>query len=202
MTQVCYGVPIGRSSRFVVSRPGGRRRALGFHNRSRRLRSVADRVIPDESAALALRTRRTQEVLEKTMNVAAKVGKCPVAHGATNMSMRQNRDWWPNQLNVSMLHQNSPAASPMDKDFNYIEEFKKARSGSGQAGSPRSNDRFQGMVAGRFRALRSLLHFAWPGTAPGLTAPLTGVADRPRARSVSRRSTAGPTTSTLTRPAG
>jgi len=59
------------------------------------------------------------------MNVAAKVGKCPVAHGATNMSMRQNRDWWPNQLNVSMLHQNSPAASPMDKDFNYIEEFKK-----------------------------------------------------------------------------
>ena len=59
------------------------------------------------------------------MNVVAKVGKCPVAHGATNMSIRQNRDWWPNQLNVSMLHQNSPAASPMDKDFNYIEEFKK-----------------------------------------------------------------------------
>ncbi|MBU4528098.1 MAG: catalase/peroxidase HPI [Hoeflea sp.] len=59
------------------------------------------------------------------MNVVAKVGKCPVAHGATNMSMRQNRDWWPNQLNVSMLHQNSPSANPMDKDFNYIEEFKK-----------------------------------------------------------------------------
>ncbi|OCW59475.1 catalase/peroxidase HPI [Hoeflea olei] len=58
------------------------------------------------------------------MNVVAKVGKCPVAHGATNMSMRQNRDWWPNQLNVSMLHQNSPAASPMDKDFDYIEAFK------------------------------------------------------------------------------
>lgn len=58
------------------------------------------------------------------MNEMPKVGKCPVAHGATNMSMRQNRDWWPNQLNVSMLHQNSPAASPMDKDFNYIEEFK------------------------------------------------------------------------------
>jgi len=59
------------------------------------------------------------------MNEMPKVGKCPVAHGATNMSMRQNRDWWPNQLNVSMLHQNSPAASPMDEDFNYIEEFKK-----------------------------------------------------------------------------
>lgn len=59
------------------------------------------------------------------MNEMPKVGKCPVAHGATNMSMRQNRDWWPNQLNVSMLHQNSPAASPMDADFNYVEEFKK-----------------------------------------------------------------------------
>ena len=59
------------------------------------------------------------------MNEMPKMGKCPVAHGATNMSMRQNRDWWPNQLNVSMLHQNSAAASPMDADFNYIEEFKK-----------------------------------------------------------------------------
>ena len=59
------------------------------------------------------------------MNEVPKMGKCPVAHGATNMSMRQNRDWWPNQLNVSMLHQNSAAASPMDADFNYIEEFKK-----------------------------------------------------------------------------
>jgi catalase-peroxidase len=59
------------------------------------------------------------------MNEMPKMGKCPIAHGATNMSMRQNRDWWPNQLNVSMLHQNSAAASPMDADFNYIEEFKK-----------------------------------------------------------------------------
>jgi len=59
------------------------------------------------------------------MNEVPKMGKCPVVHGATNMSMRQNRDWWPNQLNVSMLHQNSAAASPMNADFNYIEEFKK-----------------------------------------------------------------------------
>jgi len=59
------------------------------------------------------------------MNVVAKVGKCPVVHGATNNSIRSNRDWWPNQLNVKMLHQNAAAASPMDADFNYIEEFKK-----------------------------------------------------------------------------
>jgi catalase-peroxidase len=36
-----------------------------------------------------------------------------------------NRDWWPNQLNLSILHQHSPAGNPMDVDFNYAEEFKK-----------------------------------------------------------------------------
>jgi catalase-peroxidase len=36
-----------------------------------------------------------------------------------------NRDWWPNQLNLQILHQNSPQSSPMSKDFNYAEEFKK-----------------------------------------------------------------------------
>ncbi|WNZ29426.1 MAG: catalase/peroxidase HPI [Candidatus Bathyarchaeota archaeon] len=36
-----------------------------------------------------------------------------------------NRDWWPNQLNLKRLHQNCPLTNPMDKDFNYAEEFKK-----------------------------------------------------------------------------
>ena len=35
-----------------------------------------------------------------------------------------NRDWWPNQLNLSVLHQNSPLSNPMGKEFNYAEEFK------------------------------------------------------------------------------
>ena len=52
-------------------------------------------------------------------------GQCPVAHGTTSMSMRTNRDWWPNQLNVRMLHQNSALSDPMGKGFNYAEEFKK-----------------------------------------------------------------------------
>jgi catalase-peroxidase len=38
---------------------------------------------------------------------------------------RSNRDWWPNQLDLEILHQNSPQASPMGKEFNYAEEFKK-----------------------------------------------------------------------------
>src|ERR1700722_14614590 len=36
-----------------------------------------------------------------------------------------NYDWWPNQLNLTILHQNSPMANPMGEDFNYAEEFKK-----------------------------------------------------------------------------
>ena len=36
-----------------------------------------------------------------------------------------NRDWWPDQLDLRVLHQNSPMANPMDKDFDYAEEFKK-----------------------------------------------------------------------------
>jgi catalase-peroxidase len=37
---------------------------------------------------------------------------------------RSNRDWWPNQLNLKILHQNSPLLDPMGKDFNYAEAFK------------------------------------------------------------------------------
>jgi catalase-peroxidase len=36
-----------------------------------------------------------------------------------------NQDWWPNQLNLNILHQHSPFSNPMGKDFNYAEEFKK-----------------------------------------------------------------------------
>ena len=54
--------------------------------------------------------------------------KCPVMNGAngTNTARaRSNRDWWPNQLNLEILHQNSPLSDPMGEEFNYAEEFKK-----------------------------------------------------------------------------
>jgi catalase-peroxidase len=50
-------------------------------------------------------------------------GKCPFAH--TSVDVRSNRDWWPNQLNLRILHQNAPASSPLSGTFNYAEEFKK-----------------------------------------------------------------------------
>ena len=53
--------------------------------------------------------------------------KCPFSSGApkpTVNAARTNADWWPNQLNMKMLQQNSPQSDPMDKEFNYAEEFK------------------------------------------------------------------------------
>jgi len=42
----------------------------------------------------------------------------------TAIGSRSNKDWWPNQLNLKVLHQHSPLSNPMGKDFNYAEEFK------------------------------------------------------------------------------
>ena len=53
--------------------------------------------------------------------------KCPFATGArkhATAGATTNASWWPNQLNVKMLNQNSPLSNPMDKAFNYTEEFK------------------------------------------------------------------------------
>ena len=49
-------------------------------------------------------------------------GKCPVMHATAGA--RSNRDWWPNQLNLRILHQNSALSDPMGEAFNYAEEFK------------------------------------------------------------------------------
>jgi catalase-peroxidase len=48
--------------------------------------------------------------------------KCPVAHGVRKS--HSNVDWWPNQVNVNVLHQHSPKSDPMGKEFNYAQEFK------------------------------------------------------------------------------
>ncbi len=48
--------------------------------------------------------------------------KCPVAHGARDS--HTNVDWWPNQVNLKVLHQHSPLSDPLGKDFNYAQEFK------------------------------------------------------------------------------
>ncbi len=57
-----------------------------------------------------------------------KNSKCPVTGAAdkpTAGSGTSNQHWWPNQLNLKILHQNSPMGNPMGEEFNYAEEFKK-----------------------------------------------------------------------------
>ena len=54
--------------------------------------------------------------------------KCPVMNGNRRNAAaeaRTNRDWWPNQLNLQILQQDSPQSNPMGEEFNYAEEFKK-----------------------------------------------------------------------------
>jgi catalase-peroxidase len=51
----------------------------------------------------------------------ANAGKCPVVHATL---ARANRDWWPNQLNIQVLHQHSSLSNPMGEAFDYAREFK------------------------------------------------------------------------------
>jgi catalase-peroxidase len=54
-------------------------------------------------------------------------GKCPVMHVQSSVTSggTTNRDWWPNQLNLRVLHQNPVAGNPLGAEFNYSDEFKK-----------------------------------------------------------------------------
>ncbi len=58
-----------------------------------------------------------------------KKGQCPVMHGGGGMkgsagAGTSNQDWWPNQINLRILHQNSSLSDPMGEDFDYAKEFK------------------------------------------------------------------------------
>ena len=54
--------------------------------------------------------------------VDMKAGKCPFNHIAGDG--RTNRDWWPNQLRLELLHQHSAKSDPMGKGFDYVKEFR------------------------------------------------------------------------------
>ena len=52
-------------------------------------------------------------------------GKCPVMHGGNTSTGTSNKDWWPEGLNLDILHQQDRKSDPMDPDFNYREEVRK-----------------------------------------------------------------------------
>ena len=83
--------------------------------------------------------------------------KCPFPHGARSNAVtgtQTNANWWPNQLNLKILHQHSSKSNPMGEDFNYAEEFKTLDLDAVDQGPDRIDDRLAGLVAGRLRPLR------------------------------------------------
>ncbi|HEX3321127.1 MAG TPA: catalase/peroxidase HPI [Terriglobales bacterium] len=62
-----------------------------------------------------------QEVKENNSTQTASAAKCPVASGT---HARRNRDWWPDALDISVLHRNSSLSDPMGKEFDYPKEFE------------------------------------------------------------------------------
>ena len=55
----------------------------------------------------------------------SKIGKCPVMHGANTETNKTVTSWWPNSLNLDILHQHDTKTNPLGENFNYAEEFKK-----------------------------------------------------------------------------
>ena len=52
------------------------------------------------------------------------IDKCPIMHGSMTSNKNKgtsNKDWWPNQLNLSILHQHDQKSNPMEKNFDYRE---------------------------------------------------------------------------------
>ena len=98
-------------------------------------------------------------------------GKCPVMHGGLEKNAvvleMSNQIWWPNHLNLKILHQHSPKSDPMGEAFDYAEEFKTLDLNAVIARPACADDGLTGLVAGRFRALRAGCSSAWRGTAAG-----------------------------------
>jgi catalase-peroxidase len=87
---------------------------------------MANQVTPASAPPTA--DHKTQSVSTEGPRPASEgpESKCPVMGGARRHTAggSANAAWWPNQLNLKMLHQRSPLSDPMDKEFNYAEEFK------------------------------------------------------------------------------
>ena len=58
-------------------------------------------------------------------DTSSSAGKCPVMHGGSTSAGTSAMDWWPDALNLDILHQHDTKTNPLGGDFNYAEEFKK-----------------------------------------------------------------------------
>jgi catalase (peroxidase I) len=80
-----------------------------------------------KQASKPINENQEHKNMAEEQNVSTE-SQCPVANGVNKHAARRgptNADWWPNQLNLKILHQNSPLSDPMGPEFNYAEEFKR-----------------------------------------------------------------------------
>src|SRR6202522_816267 len=80
------------------------------------------RNIGSDPSVQGFREFRSEIKESQYMNAVVKEGKCPFGHMAG--AGASNRDWWPNDLRIDLLHQHSSKSDPMGRDFNYTKEFK------------------------------------------------------------------------------
>ena len=116
-------------------------------------------------------------------------GKCPFTGGSRG---HRNRDWWPNQLDISVLHPETPAVRSDGRGVRLRQGIREPRPRRRDQGSACPDDGLAGLVAGRFRSLRRPSSSAWPGTAPAPIASPTAAAAPAPVSSASRRSTSWP----------
>ena len=90
----------------------------------------------------------------KLGDVNDSVKKCPVMHGGMTATGTTVMDWWPEALNLDILHQHDTKTNPMGEDFNYREEVKKFRFSGTEKRRYRPNDRLAAVVAGGLGPLR------------------------------------------------
>ena len=116
--------------------------------------------------------------------------KSPVRHVVNGTT---NREWWPNQLKIELLHQHSTKSNPMGEDFNYAKEFQSLDLAAVKKDLAALMTTRK--IGGRPTSVTmARCSFAWPGTAPAPTERAMVVAAAAVDSSGSPRSTAGPTT--------
>ena len=127
--------------------------------------------------------------------------KCPFPH--SDVGSAANQKWWPNQLNLNILNENNPNNDPMDDDFDYAAEFASLDFDALKADLAALMTDSQDWWPADYGHYGPLfVRMTWHAAGTYRTHDGRGGGGTGRSRaSRDRRSTAGPTTATLTRPA-